>query len=80
MSEPTITLKRRPTIHDFLLLLDGQKPCSCTGEQKATTGRPDGMPEGVEQVLCEGCGVREVLNSIATLADTMRERAKPFTA
>jgi hypothetical protein len=79
MKEPTVPLIRRPTIHDFLLILDGQKPCACTRELKETGGKPEERPEGVEQVLCEGCGAREVLNSVATLADTIRERANPFS-
>lgn len=80
MSEPTIPLSRRPTIGDFLVVVDGQKPCVCTQKLKETGGKPEERPEGVEQVLCEGCMTREVLNSVATLADTIRERVKPFSA
>lgn len=78
MSEPTITLVRRPTIQDFLLVLDSQRPCACTEGQKASAGKVAGRPAGVEQVLCEGCAAREVLNSVATLADSIRERLKPL--
>lgn len=65
MGTPNIKLVRVPTPDEFCLVDDASaKPCGCTEEMKASLKHGD-------ETICKPCAARQLLNGIATLAETL---------
>lgn len=82
MSTPNIRLVRVPKPDDFCKVDDASaRPCECTEVMKAalviTSEMRDVVPlNGVvitpwHQLMCKPCAARQILNGIATLAETL---------
>jgi len=65
MATPNIRLVRVPTPDDFCKVDDAStQQCTCTEAMKA------GLEHG-DETICKPCAARQLLNGIATLADTL---------